>query len=114
MTNLADYNQNYISSAVGNAGNYRVNTRTGRLDFEKSVASFNGSLLSEEIYFVYNPFHEGTELAAGFPVGLKLNIHQRIDQDGITIYMLTQKGMIIYSTNSRMCFITIRLTRDYC
>lgn len=58
MTNLADYNQNYISSAVGNAGNYRVNTRTGRLDFEKSVANFNGSLLSEEIYFVYNPFHE--------------------------------------------------------
>ena len=92
MTNLADYNQNYISSAVGNAGNYRVNTRTGRLDFEKSVANFNGSLLSEEIYFVYNPFHEGTELAAGFPVGWKLNIHQRIDQDGDNYIYVDSKG----------------------
>lgn len=94
MTNSADYNQNYISAVVGNAGNYMVNTRTGRLDFEKSVAAFNGSLLSKEIYFVYNPFYEGTELAVGFPAGWKLNMHQRIDQDGDNFLYSDSKGHI--------------------
>lgn len=78
MTNLADYNQNYLSESVGYSGDYRVNTHTGRVDFIKRIIKFGGSLLPAEIYFVYNPFCETEEGANGFPKGWKLNVHQKI------------------------------------
>lgn len=52
--NHPDYKQTYVDGSIADAGSYRVNVRTGKIDFTVTVFSANGNRLPMKLAFTYN------------------------------------------------------------
>ena len=52
--NHPDYKQTYVDGSIADAGSYRVNVRTGKIDFTVTVFSANGNRLPMKLALTYN------------------------------------------------------------
>ena len=52
--NHPDYKQTYVDGSIADAGYYRVNVRTGKIDFTVTVFSANGNRLPMKLALTYN------------------------------------------------------------
>ena len=52
--NHPDYKQTYVDGSIADAGAYRVNVRTGKIDFTVTVFSANGNRLPMKLALTYN------------------------------------------------------------
>ena len=55
-THDVDHKQSYIEGEVGKAGAYKVNTRTGRMDFTRNLLSLDGEKMPMNLSVTYNPY----------------------------------------------------------
>lgn len=52
--NHPDYKQTYVDGSIADAGSYRVNVRTGKIDFTVTIFSANGNRLPMKLALTYN------------------------------------------------------------
>ena len=87
--------QSYVEGGAGNAGEYGVNVRTGRLFFDKQLFSLGGNKMPASFELCYNKANADTRkintdnstaktfnLATHMPKGFKLNCQQYVFPSG--------------------------------
>ena len=77
-----DYRQSYVSGRAGNAGSYRVNTRTGRPDFAKNLFSPGGERMPMSVGLSFWQYAESGNYSTGLPSGWKFGFQQYVYASG--------------------------------
>ena len=80
-----DYRQSYVSGRAGNAGSYRVNTRTGRPDFAKNLFSPGGERMPMSVGLSFWQYAESGNYSTGLPSGWMFGFQQCVYASGSDI-----------------------------
>ena len=86
-----EYKQSYLYGSVGDAGDYSVNVRTGKVTLVKELFSLGGNKQPLSMSLVYRQDKSNAlDSRTGFPYGWKLNYEQYVYAEGNSYFYVDE------------------------